>query len=199
MLKNKIVYIDMDDVIADFKSAYQKAITETPGIMFPQSQYKFFENLSPIPDSIESVNKLRGRFDVYILTRPSIRNPLCYTEKRIWIEKYFGIDFCDKLILCCHKGLLKGDYLIDDTPWPDFEGRQILFGSRSFKNWHSVLKALDELNDFVGLVYKKARKNLGRHRITKIDGMNVVITDDYDPNRLNFEVTHGVITAVSYG
>jgi len=41
-------------------------------------------------------------------------NPLSYTEKRVWIEKFFGIDFVEKLIICSNKGLVKGAFLIDD-------------------------------------------------------------------------------------
>ncbi len=35
-------------------------------------------------------------------------------EKRVWIEKYFGLEFTEKLIISANKGLLKGDLLIDD-------------------------------------------------------------------------------------
>ena len=38
---------------------------------------------------------------------------------------------CDRLILCPDKSLLKGDVLIDDTPWPGFEGQQLLFSRQN--------------------------------------------------------------------
>lgn len=90
----KTIYIDTDDVLCDFKSAYEKVILENPSIKFPQSQYGFFRNLKPVKNSVKSVLYLHAQknFEVYFLTAPSIRNPLCYTEKRMWIEDYFGLE-----------------------------------------------------------------------------------------------------------
>ena len=49
-----------------------------------------------------------------------------------------------KLILTSNKGLLKGDYLIDDNTWNgagDFEGKHIHFGTdHLFMNWDDVLE-----------------------------------------------------------
>lgn len=136
----KVVYIDMDDTICDFITRYNQKLKENPEIKYPQSQYGFFLDLDPISGAIEAVNYLREKYDVYILTRPSYRNPLCYTEKRVWIEKYFGIDFCEKLIICPNKGLLIGDYLIDDFIWENFRGKQIQYGVSPYENWEKVLK-----------------------------------------------------------
>jgi 5'-nucleotidase len=70
----------------------------------------------------------------------------CYTEKRIWIEKYFGFGFTYRLILSCHKNLLMGDYLIDDYEsgrWQEgFEGTLVVFGSEKFPDWNKVMKYL---------------------------------------------------------
>lgn len=128
----------MDDVLCDYVAERNKKLLENPDILYPQSQYGFFTNLEPIEGAIEGVNYLRTKFDVYILTRPSYKNPLCYTEKRIWIEKHFGLEFCKNLIIAYDKSLLRGDYLIDDVRWDDFEGKQLLFGSDEFKNWEKV-------------------------------------------------------------
>ncbi len=48
-----------------------------------------------------------------------------------------------KLILSHNKGLLKGDFLIDDRTVngvSEFEGEHIHFGSENFPNWESVIK-----------------------------------------------------------
>lgn len=143
-----IVYIDMDDVLCDFTGAHREALAKNPGIQFPQSQYGFFANLEAIAGGIASVKAMIASevYDPYILTAPSIRNPLCYTEKRVWIETYFGLAFVDKLIICPNKALLKGDILIDDhiegKGQEQFEGRLIHFGSKQFPNWKSVCKEL---------------------------------------------------------
>ena len=139
---NKIIYIDMDDVLCDFINLYQKIKKEQSQIEYPQSKYGFWLNLKPIDNAIESVNFLRKHFDVYILSAPSEHNPLSYTEKRIWIENHLGFDMVNKLILSSHKNLNKGDYLIDDYTegkgQERFEGQLINFGSDEFPNWNKV-------------------------------------------------------------
>ena len=136
-MKKKIVYIDMDNTLCDFRTAYLKALVNNPTQKYPQSEYLFFLNLKPIPNAIEAYNWLKERFIVKILTRPSVRNPLCYTEKRAWVEKYLGLDECENLILCCDKTLLKGDYLIDDCDQEGLfepEWEHVKFGTEEFKN-----------------------------------------------------------------
>lgn len=100
-----VIYLDMDDVLCDFKTAYEKALLENPLINFPQSQYGFFTNLNPIDGAIETAKALEasGRYQPYILTAPSLKNPLCYTEKRVWVEKWLGFSYVEKLIICSEK------------------------------------------------------------------------------------------------
>ncbi len=138
----------MDDVICNFTKAYNHQIAINPVIQKPQAIYGFFLNLEPISSAIESVRALIDNpdFDIYILTAPSTRNPLCYIEKRLWIEKYFGLEFCHNLIICGNKGLLKGEYLIDDNitgkNQEEFEGELIHFGCKETPNWPTVLSKL---------------------------------------------------------
>lgn len=68
-----------------------------------------------MPDAIESFNKLKQHYDVWILTRTSFNNIHCFTEKAQWVLDYLGFDVLEKTILCGDKSLLKGDYLIDDN------------------------------------------------------------------------------------
>lgn len=140
----KIIYIDMDDVLCDFKGAYQEALLKNPDIKYPQSQYGFWQKLKPIDNAVETVTYLKKHFDIYILSAPSIYNPLSYTEKRVWVEEYLGFDMIDKLILSRHKGLNKGDYLIDDilegNGQENFEGELINFGSTEFLDWETIKK-----------------------------------------------------------
>ena len=144
----KIIYVDMDDTLCDFKSAYLKALEENPGIHYPQSQYRFFANLQPIVGAVDALKQLINSdiYDPYILSAPSTRNPLSYAEKREWVEMYFGYDFCEKLILCAHKGLLRGHFLVDDNitgkGQDEFAGELIQFGSKKFPDWQSVRQKL---------------------------------------------------------
>lgn len=137
---NKIrIYVDMDDTICDFTKSKMEHLEKTPEIKYPWCQIDFFRKLKPVEDAIESLKILSEEYDVWILTRPSIKNPLCYMEKRMWVEDYLGIEWCEKLIICPDKSLLIGDYLIDDQPWDNFKGRQLLFGSKKYPNWKSIL------------------------------------------------------------
>lgn len=132
----KRVFIDMDDVLCDFKGQYNKLKTDF--VPNPQTTWGFFTNLPEIEGSIETFRWLETKFDVYILTRPSYMNPLCYTEKRVWVENHLGLETCKKLIICYDKSLLKGDFLIDDNIHEGFEGELIHFGTDQFPNWESV-------------------------------------------------------------
>lgn len=143
-----IIYIDMDDVLCDFSGAHAEALRVSPGIKYPQSQYKFFERLAPIDGAVEAVTFLRNssEYTPYVLTAPSTRNPMSYIEKRVWIERVFGYSFVDRLIICSNKGLLKGSILIDDNisgkGQENFEGRIFHFGSAQYPNWSAVRKQL---------------------------------------------------------
>ncbi len=135
----------MDDVLCDFTGARLKALEANPAIQYPQSQYDFFRKLNPIQDAISSINYLlqQPEFEVYILTAPSVHNPLCYTEKRLWVEDHLGFDMINRLIISPNKGLNLGDYLIDDHDTgrgqENFNGQLLKFGSPEFPNWISIL------------------------------------------------------------
>ncbi len=140
----EIVYIDMDDVFVDYKTAWIKAIEANPQIKFPQAVYKFYENLEPLPNAVKCIKLLDEiGYECFIATRPSYLNPLCYTEKRMSVEKHLGIELCQKLIIIPDKTLLKGHFLIDDCVWDGFDGEQILFGSPEFPDWLPVYKYLE--------------------------------------------------------
>lgn len=145
-----VIYIDMDDTICDYMSAHLANVSRS--MPYPQSQLGFYLNLAPLPGAVEGVKKLltMKEFDVYILTAPSVINSHSYTEKRLWIEKYFGLEFCHKLILSPNKGLLSGHYLIDDIVvgkgQEDFKGELITYGSLKYPDWDTVLKFFDTLH-----------------------------------------------------
>ncbi|PTB92435.1 hypothetical protein C9974_12710 [Marinobacter sp. B9-2] len=144
----KIIYIDMDDTLCDFQGAFAKALNERPEMPYPQSQYRFFANLEPIAGAIETFKDMirSDVYDPYILSAPSLKNAFSYSEKREWVETHIGYDFCDRLIICAHKGLLRGDILVDDKSsgmgQEDFEGQIIQFGSPRFPDWEFVRDAL---------------------------------------------------------
>ena len=146
-----IIYVDMDFTLCDFKKSYDQVLQSNPEIKYPQSVPGFFRGLEPIPDAINTYRWLnkQERFSVFILTAPSIKNPLCYTEKRLWVEDHLGIKAVDGLIISPHKGLNKGDYLIDDNVQGKgqefFEGHLIEFGSTHYPDWVSIKQFFDKL------------------------------------------------------
>lgn len=144
----KRIFIDMDDVLCEYSKTYAEHLLSQPGIIYPQSQLGFFWGLPPIENAIDSVKNLIDHtdYDPYILTAPSTKNPASYTEKRLWIEKYFGYEFTNKLIISPDKGIFKGDLLVDDNlsgqGQENFDGELIHFGSETFPNWNEVMKYL---------------------------------------------------------
>lgn len=146
-----IIYVDMDGVLCDFQKSYKTALTLNPEQIYPQSQIGFFKNLPPIKGAVKALEYLSSQklFDVYILSAPSIKNPHSYTEKRLWVECYFGLEMVKKLIITNYKGLNEGDYLIDDFKQgrgqESFKGKIIHFGSDDFPDWEKVLTYFNNL------------------------------------------------------
>jgi 5'(3')-deoxyribonucleotidase len=143
----KILYIDMDNVLVDFPSAfsyidkktlkkYEGRLDEVPGI---------FSLMKPVDGAIEAFKKLSQKYDTYILSTSPWNNPTAWSDKLEWVKKYLGDMAYKRLILTHHKNLNKGDYLIDDrikNGAGEFEGELILFGSDRFPNWESILEYL---------------------------------------------------------
>ncbi|WP_296636213.1 hypothetical protein [Polaribacter sp.] len=150
---NKIIYIDLDGVIADFEKGKKNHPLGgiTPYIGRPDKLPGIYEHLEPITDAIASVNKLlkKDNFNVFFLSTAPWDNPDAWTHKRLWIAKHFDEKLIRKrLILCHHKQLLMGDYLIDDRPFngaSEFLGKWIHFGNKKFPDWKNVLNYFDNL------------------------------------------------------
>lgn len=138
-MKKKILYVDLDGVLADYESAKQGTTEEE------RKQKGFFENLLPLEGAIDAFKKLSEKYETYFLSTAPWTNIHAPSEKRIWVEKHLGEYAFKKLILTHNKGLLKGDFLIDDRTLngvEEFEGEHIHFGSEKFKTWNDVLEYL---------------------------------------------------------
>ena len=90
--------------------------TNLPDEPCPKSKSGFYLHLKSLKNALEAMAQLRGetKFEVFILTAPSVLNPLSYTEKRLRTEKHLGFEWCSHLILSPNKFLFKGAILIDD-------------------------------------------------------------------------------------
>ena len=145
----EIIYIDMDGVLCDFQKEHDKRLKEYPMQQYPQAAYGFFESLDPLDHAILAYQWLDQRFRVHILTAPSYMNPMCYTEKRIWVEKHLGLRAAKRMIISGYKNLLMGEYLIDDNDYgkgqDTFRGELIKFNQKT-NNWVDIIYKFKELH-----------------------------------------------------
>jgi 5'-nucleotidase len=146
----KIVYIDLDGVVADF----EKGIKEhpqgniTPFKGRPDKIPGIYERLEPIEGAIESVNILLDapEYDVYFLSTAPWDNPEAWMHKRLWIDQHFETKKIRKRLILSHqKHLMIGDYLIDDRRFngaSEFTGEWIHFGSEKYPKWENIIDYL---------------------------------------------------------
>ena len=145
-MKKKILYVDMDNVLVDFKSALdiqpQEILDKYAGN--EDEIPHFFGKMKPMEGAIESFTQLSEIYDIYILSTAPWENPTAWYDKLEWVKKYLGKPAYKRLIISHHKNLNKGDFLIDDRDKNgagEFEGL-IHFGSDKFPNWKVVLEYL---------------------------------------------------------
>jgi 5'-nucleotidase len=142
LITKPIILIDMDGVLCDFDKRASELADE--GVK-PHELFKHpnaYRDLEPIPGAIEAWIALQEKYETYILSTPPWTNADGWAEKRLWVEKYLGETAKKKLILSHNKGIIKGDYLIDDriaNGVGDFTGEHIHFGTDSFPDWETVL------------------------------------------------------------
>ncbi len=90
--QKKIVYVDMDNVLVDFRHGieclneedrkkYEGNYDECPNI---------FSLMPPLPDALESYRLLAQNFDTYILSTSPWKNPSAWIHKVEWVQKYLG-------------------------------------------------------------------------------------------------------------
>ena len=143
----KIVYVDMDNVLVDFQSAFPKLSKKVP------NEYEnnkddipgIFALMEPMPSAIVSFIELTKHFDTYILSTAPWNNSSAWSDKLLWVKKYLGEHALKRLILTHHKNLNMGDYLIDDRlkrGADSFAGEHIHFLTEKFPDWPSVMKYL---------------------------------------------------------
>ena len=91
-MTRKVLYVDMDNVLVDFRSAfplidpamhseYEDRLDEVPGI---------FGQMDPIDDAIDAYRELAGIFDTYILSTSPWNNPTAPADKFAWVKQHLG-------------------------------------------------------------------------------------------------------------
>jgi len=148
-IKKKILYVDMDNVLVDFRSAFphfdSRMIREADAINKADEVDGLFGKMTPMPGAIEAVTFLARHFDAYILSTAPWRNPSAWIDKVKWVHSYLPEVMYKRLIITHHKNLNRGDYLIDDRDRngvDKFEGEHIHFGKGHFKGWGDVIRYL---------------------------------------------------------
>mgnify|MGYP002795022247 CR=1 FL=1 len=161
-MNKKILYLDMDGVVADFEKKIGELQPEIKDFksfedinelsekidLVCYANPEIYHDLPPVPGAIEAVKKLYEIYEVYFLSTAMWSLPASFTGKRMWIEKHFGDLGKKKLILTHRKDLMRGDFLVDDRTHNgagQFEGELLLFGSEKFPDWEVTLKYLIEV------------------------------------------------------
>jgi len=155
-MKKKILYYDLDGVLADFNKGLLNAASVHQSSPFRISEEKdiddlilktpnFYENLPVITGAIEAVKEMMELYEVYFLSTPMWGDPRSYSAKRVWLETHFGEAAKKRLILTHRKDLIIGDYLVDDRlkhGASEFSGVHIHFGTEMFPDHKAVCKFL---------------------------------------------------------
>ena len=148
-MKTEILYIDMDNVLVDFPSAfkrldeetlqkYEGRLDEVPGI---------FSLMKPLEGAKEAFDALAKEYDTYILSTAPWENPSAWSDKLLWVKKHLGPAAHKRLILSHHKNLNAGNFLIDDRTKNgagEFRGEHIHFGTNKFPDWKTVVRYLKQ-------------------------------------------------------
>lgn len=145
-----VILIDMDGVLVDYdKRAKELQESGYDGKVFYHPTG--FLGMEPIEDAIDAYHFLAEHFEVYICSTPSWLNPEVWAEKRRWVDKHLSKIAHKRLILTHNKGLIRGDYLIDDRKangvgdFIDLGGVWIEFGSDKFPDWDTVIRYFKQL------------------------------------------------------
>ncbi len=94
MTHKKVLYIDMDNTLVDFRAAldgihpdvlaeYRDRADEIPGI---------FALMPPMPGAVEAFAELDKLFDVYILSTAPWKNPSAWQHKVEWVHQHLGMN-----------------------------------------------------------------------------------------------------------
>ena len=148
----QIICVDMDEVIADalgehldrYNREFDERLTakDLHGRWIwdavPSERHEvleryirsddFFAKLRVFPHAQRVLERLQERYEVYIATA-AMEVPTSFTAKFEWLKIHFPFIRPSHIVFCGDKGILKGDFLIDDNPRQlrRFPGEGILF------------------------------------------------------------------------
>ncbi len=114
-MEKKRLFFDMDNVLVNYQSGLDKIDEEI------RNKYKakgpddkdrqdeipgLFGKMAPLDGAKEAVLKLAEVYDVFILSTAPWKNPSAWSDKVLWVTKYFDDVFHKRLILTHRKDLV---------------------------------------------------------------------------------------------
>ena len=150
MANMKRLIIDMDNVMADVSTQFQRWYTEATGIVidpqtligkpepeaFPDRDLfwsfiftpGFFRSVPLMKDSQEVIAELNKKYEVFIVSS-ALEFPQSLNEKFGWLGEHFPFISWKQIVFCGSKNVIKGDYMIDDYPknLDYFDGEKLLY------------------------------------------------------------------------
>lgn len=135
-MDRKTLLVDMDAIIADLASEWYrrynvkynknlrvedvkewdvKKTTNDARVYGVLKDPGLYLNLRPFQAGLDALEKLSGKFDVFLLTA-AISAPQILADKAIWVQKYMPWFSAKNFFTGYHKELVRGDFFIDDAP-----------------------------------------------------------------------------------
>jgi len=158
MSTRKVICVDMDEVMADALAEHLLRYNQEFGESLcladlegrwiwdsvPEDRVEalerymlsedFFAVLDVMPHAQRVLERLQSRYDVFIATA-AMEVPSSFNAKFRWLSEHFPFISPQRIVFCGDKGILRGDYLIDDNPRQlrRFGGEGILFSAPANK------------------------------------------------------------------
>lgn len=132
--------LDMDGVMADFMGHIYETVRIETGRSYCHADTKdywfndcpdkalfldimnregTYRHLGVISGAREAINRLRGLYDVQVVTAPPKTSKTAEDEKREWLAEHFDSDFAEEAIVTRDKHLVIGRILLEDNPFID--------------------------------------------------------------------------------
>lgn len=150
------LFVDMDGVLADFDSGYEREFGVRPSKGTDNVDWKrvaqrrdFYRDLPPMPDFLELWEGV-APYQPIILTGVPASVREASDNKRAWVDRHIGsfqrVIGCPSRDKCLHM-TSPGDILIDD--WDKYRDLWIARGGRWITHT-SAIKSLTELREMMG-------------------------------------------------
>lgn len=171
MKEAPVILVDMDGVLADFdrhfitvwKNRYpdRPALDQSRRTHFRiveefEQQYRpdiyalfeepgFYLDLPVMPGAIAAMRGMKNaEYDVWICSTPQKNYRHCVREKYQWVDREFGPEWVDRIILTRRKAMVHGDVLIDDQPILPYSEtaswKHVLFDAPYNQNYSNLLR-----------------------------------------------------------